>query len=331
MDYKIIAIKINEIQDISDVIKKIWDYLFKNKSGDIVVIKPNYGHTELFPAVVTNPVVLLETVKILRDKFNRVIIGESNLPRYNIYQVLKNTPLLKAIKKVGGEFINFSDDKWVETKGKFSRFKFPLPKTLMDADFKVNIPVIKTHELTYFTCSIKNLFGCIPRNDRIVYHRRIHEILMDLYDAIKPDFTLADGTICMDGNGPIHGNLREEGILIGGTDSLAVDKFICDLINFDLENIPHINNLWKLRAGKIDVKIVGNVPKALSFIPKKLDIQAKVMINTFKSPQLSKLLYFTPIFSILEKLTWGIREILGIHKINEKVEIKSLKYWQEIG
>jgi uncharacterized protein (DUF362 family) len=134
-----------------------------------IFIKPNLSHPEYLPGVVTNPELMAQLVGLLRDANSEVIVGESNGYNYPCWTAFDKTGMQKAVEAAGGTAINLSEDKVVEVK-------FPdgcplkrlfLPKTIMDADAVVDLPLMKTHEFMAYSGAIKNLFGCVPSNRRI--------------------------------------------------------------------------------------------------------------------------------------------------------------------
>ena len=62
------------------------------------------------------------------------------------------------------------------------------------------------------TLGVKNLFGCIPGPRKAVWHLKagkdqetFAQILVDVYQIIRPSLTVLDGVVGMEGNGPNSG------------------------------------------------------------------------------------------------------------------------------
>ena len=49
------------------------------------------------------------------------------------------------------------------------------------------------------TCTMKNLFGAIPEKYKIKHHIRLTEAICEFASARKPDLSMVDGLIGMDG------------------------------------------------------------------------------------------------------------------------------------
>jgi uncharacterized protein (DUF362 family) len=187
-----------------------------------IFIKPNLSHPEYLPGVVTSPQVMHQLVGLLRDSNSEVVVGESNGFNYPCWTAFDKTGMQKAVESAGGKAINLSEDKVVEVK-------FPdgcplkrlfLPKTVLDADAVVDLPLMKTHEFMAYSGAIKNLFGCVPSNKRIYLHPYLPEVMHRLYSLFKPQLTIMDARIGIEGNGPTKGKPVKMNLMLTGDDAL---------------------------------------------------------------------------------------------------------------
>jgi uncharacterized protein (DUF362 family) len=62
----------------------------------------------------------------------------------------------------------------------------------------------------------------------------------------KKYYTIVDGEICMEGNGPMQGTPKKCGIFIGGSDPVAVDSVAATMMGFDWGRIPLIREAFYL-------------------------------------------------------------------------------------
>jgi len=95
------------------------------------------------------------------------------------------------------------------------------------------VPKFKTHELTLLTGAVKNLFGLVVGTFKTELHKKyflpqdFSRMLVDLYLTRKPDLTVIDGIVVMEGDGPATGGtLRDMGLLIAGQDCVAMDSVL---------------------------------------------------------------------------------------------------------
>jgi ferredoxin len=92
----------------------------------------------------------------------------------------------------------------------------------------------------YMTLAVKNLFGCVAGKRKIEWHfkaERYYEhfarVLVEVAKAVSPALTIVDGVLAMEGNGPNAGTPRQLGVIVAGTDCVAVDAVICEMLSID--------------------------------------------------------------------------------------------------
>ena len=221
-------------EDISDIVRQaVANSNLRGKRK--IFIKPNLSHPEYLPGVVTSPELMQQLVGLLRDGNSEVIVGESNGFNYPCWTAFDKTGVQAAVKAAGGTVINLSEDKVVEVKfqGNTPLKRLFLPKTVLDADAVVDLPLMKTHEFMAYSGAIKNLFGCVPSNKRIYLHPYLPEVFYRLYTLFKPQLTIMDARIGIEGNGPTKGKPVKMDLMLTGNDALAVDIIAAKVMMLD--------------------------------------------------------------------------------------------------
>lgn len=118
-----------------------------------------------------------------------------------------------------------------------------LSDRLVDADFVISLSNCKTHTLTQFTGSCKNLFGCLPASDKSFYHPKIHEAIHDVTLAIDPQLSVVDAFFAMEGNGPIFGRPVDCGYRVVSTDAAEADVCACQCAGIALRRAKYLRYL----------------------------------------------------------------------------------------
>ena len=97
----------------------------------------------------------------------------------------------------------------------------------------------------YLTMGVKNLFGCVPGRLKAGWHynvglnrEKFASFLLDIYNGIKPSFTILDGVIGMQGDGPTSGEPYNFGIIGACVDALTMDFWLCKMLNAKFEDYP---------------------------------------------------------------------------------------------
>ena len=278
-----------------------WDKHLHGK----VFLKPNLCAKEYIPGAVTNPQTLFHLVGLLRDKVEEVVVGESDGYNYSCDEALTRTGVRKLVNRAGGKTTNLSKDKTLKVQNPKALHlkKVFLPKTLVEADSIISVPVMKTHEFTLYGGAIKNLFGCIPNNRRIFLHPYIDMVLHDLMILLKPKFVVMDATVAMEGNGPNRGIPVPMETVLASNDLLAVDKTSAEIMGINWTEVSHLRLVNQyLQPNEVNTQIIGERIEALkrSFVRPYRDLAVKAQLQVYKNYFLTRLCFGTPLFNTLQ-------------------------------
>jgi uncharacterized protein (DUF362 family) len=168
-------------------------------------------------------------------------------------------------------------------RGKKQLYTFA--RSIFDADVYISIPKMKTHHKAGVTLNLKGLVGTIGIKNQLVHWRigfpliggdeyssfhswvkgtffsklksrgswhgndTIWRMVVDLYEALKQKerkyFSLVDGILAGQGDGPFCPHSMKANTLIAGEDLLAVDMAAARIMGFDYERIPYLGYLSK--------------------------------------------------------------------------------------
>jgi uncharacterized protein (DUF362 family)/Pyruvate/2-oxoacid:ferredoxin oxidoreductase delta subunit len=234
------------------------------KRGDRVLLKPNllYGKSPE-KAVTTHPAVVRALVGMVRDAGGEPFIGDS--PGFGS---LKRAADKAGIGRVADE-MNCSlfefDQPAAPYQGRARIFKqLEIDQRVLDCDVVINLPKWKTHAQMLLTLGVKNLFGCVPGRRKPLLHLHAGEnralfaqMLLDLYRIIRPQLTVLDGIVGMEGNGPGSGDPIALGLLLASDDALSLDEVVCDLVGLPRRGLPTNRAAFENGLGKDPIRIVG--------------------------------------------------------------------------
>lgn len=298
-------------EDITNIVKEaVTNSGLRGKRK--IFIKPNLSHPEYLPGVVTSPELIQELVSLLRNSNSEVTVGESNGFNYPCQSAFKKTGVEEAVKKAGGTVINLSEDKVVEVKfqGNRSLDRLFLPKTIMDADAVVDLPLMKTHEFMTYSGAIKNLFGCVPSNKRIYLHPYLPEVLYQLYTLFKPQLTIMDARIGIEGNGPTKGKPVKMGLMLTSNDALAIDIKAAEImqLNWKETYLNYIAVKTGFKTQEIQVKGLQISEVAHRFEPPRIDLPVKAQMMIYQHEYLTKVLFCSlDVVRLFQKITMAYR------------------------
>lgn len=228
------------------------------KPGMRVVIKPNVCNAKNPQGMVITDFAIIEAVvKMVREKGCEPLVVESDNIADTADKRVKESGLMAKLEEWGVRFLNLSADEGVPHK--VAGTEIMIPKTMLEADYVINLAKMKTCAHTTVTLGIKNLYGCFQEAKKSRLHKKLDEVLPYLAKTMRTDMTVIDGVTCMEGNGPVVGNPRKMGAIVAGRDVVAVDSFCCGLMGFKPEEIGHIANTALLGVGQLNgYEVVGD-------------------------------------------------------------------------
>ena len=227
------------------------------KGGEEVVIKPNLCNAKNPHGMVITDFRIIEAViRLIGEKTDNITVVESD----NISDTADNraakSGLLDKLDELGVGFMNLTEDE--QEVHEVAGHELRLPRTVLDADYFVNLPKIKTEGHVSVTLSIKNLFGVLQRKKKSVLHKKLNDILPYLAEAVRHDLIIVDGLVAMEGNGPLIGTPREMGVVVAGRSPVSVDALCARLMGFDPREIPHIAKAHESGVGEMDPEVLGD-------------------------------------------------------------------------
>jgi len=246
------------------------------KKDSLVVIKPNVCFPKNIENMVTTDLRVLETtINIVKQASKNVLVVESDSHSGTAEKRVIGTGAMDTVKKCDAEFLNLSYDEVVEHK--VVDLTIQIPKTVLKADYFINLPKVKTNSFVMISGAMKNMFGVIASKRKSHFHSRLSDVLVYLNHAIRQHLIIADGLVAMEGLGPIHGKPVNLGLIISGKNPFTVDAACCHIMGF---NPYAVEALWKAHQrgmGEID-------PQKIQF----LGDDVGNLKNKFSRPTLSR-------------------------------------------
>jgi uncharacterized protein (DUF362 family) len=227
------------------------------KPNAVVVIKPNMSWDRTpEQGANTEPQVVAALVEMCY---------KAGAKRVNIFDVTcndsrrayENSGIQKAAQKKGA-FVYFADT-WNVVGARYpypsSMENWPILRDAVICDTFINVPVLKNHDLTGLSLSMKNLMG-VCGGMRGQMHTQMGRNLADLAAFIQPELTVIDATRVLMRNGPSGGNLedvvRVDKVIASG-DFVLADAFAATLVKINPMSISYIKSAVEKNLGNADV------------------------------------------------------------------------------
>ncbi|MGF7119453.1 DUF362 domain-containing protein [Methanobacterium oryzae] len=237
-----------------------------------VLIKPNVLIAKApKEAATTHPIIIEAIINSVKSAGAVPIVGDSpGGPVGNLERYWKATGIREVCNRLDIEIVNFESAGVY--KKKLNGNHYYISKQVLDADFIINVPKIKTHGLTVFTCAIKNMYGVVPGLKKTEYHKEapkpsdFSKLVVDIFSLSKPRLNIVDGIIGMEGMGPSAGNPKELGMILVSTDAIALDSYICHILGKDPMKVPITKIAYEKGLGEADInriEIMGHKPEVM--------------------------------------------------------------------
>ena len=255
------------------------------KKNEKVLIKPNLCAIKTWDTgATTDPKLAEEIIIRLKGITNDILIGESNHSTITAEYAFDALGYTELAKRHDVKLINLSEkSRLVELDNKEGFFlkKIALHEELLAADMVINLPVMKTNEISLVTLALKNMFGVLPDREKARFHANIHGVIADINKFIKKTLVILDGRIAMEGDGPIDGEPVELDLLIFADDPVAADCIGAKIMGIEPVEVEHIG--LSERSGVGTTKNIQLKGEDLNTVikkfkrPKRLSFRKKVM------------------------------------------------------
>ncbi len=243
--------------------------------GAKVFIKPNlvfWSRSVPFPkwGVITTSRVVQDVVALLAERgVTDMTLGEGMVTlkpgdRETLAHAYATLGYETLKKRYGLKLINVFDRPFRGVDlGDGMRVHFNVD--VLESDFVVDLPVMKTHNQTVVSLGIKNLKGLIDIPSRKRCHnmepgRDLHAYVSRLADPMPPMLTLIDGIYTSErGPGP-DGKMHRSNLLVASKDVLSADMVGAKILGYSPTEVPYISLAARKKSRPLDlsdIEVVG--------------------------------------------------------------------------
>jgi uncharacterized protein (DUF362 family) len=211
-------------------------------SGKRVVLKPNLVEYHRDKVINTHPHLVAAAVELCRrEGAAEVVVAEGPGHCRNVEYLVGASGLGDVLRHYKVPFVDLNHDEPVRrlNLGRLTGLShLYLSQTIATAEVVISLPKLKTHHWAGATLSLKNLFGTLPGvcygwPKNVLHWHGIDKSIVDIALTRTPDLAIVDGILGMEGDGPLNGTPVPSGVVVMGTDLVAVDATCCRLMRLD--------------------------------------------------------------------------------------------------
>lgn len=199
--------------------------------GMDVLLKPNFNTADPFPGSTHNDTLTHLVLHLQTMGAKSITIGERSGPP-DTADVMKEKGTYDLCNKLGVNIINFERlpaTGWVHFKPEQGHWMngFDVAKPLVDSSCIVTTCCLKTHGYGgVFTMSLKLSVGATHKRNMRELHTSflsMRKMIAEINQAYSPSLILLDGIEAFVDKGPSHGPVKQAGVILAGTDRIAID------------------------------------------------------------------------------------------------------------
>lgn len=198
--------------------------------GKRIFLKPNFNTADPFPAGTHNDTLAALIREIKSRGAAEITLGERSGPPPT-RKVMEEKGIFDLSKELGFGVLNFEELdeaawKHFNPPGNHWPDGFFVPRPLAEAEYVVSTCCLKTHQYGgVFTMSLKLAVGTTPKKLMRALHSSPDQRLMiaEINTAFSPKLIVMDGVEAFVDGGPSSGKKASAGVIVAGTDRVAVD------------------------------------------------------------------------------------------------------------
>jgi uncharacterized protein (DUF362 family) len=229
-------------------LKGAGDLLEGTLRGSRVLIKPNFNSPHGSPASTAPDFLEALVEQIKAAGASNLAIGDSCGLRWGPAEAVhRRLGVPELARRLGVEYLNFDAGPWrtVPIAGRGLK-EVAVAEAAFKADRIVYAACMKTHRRARFSLSLKHTAGFLSPEFRRRLHRGdIESNIADINLAVKPDLIFLDGRRCFVTGGPALGWVRRPGVILAGTDRVALDVEALKILSSYLAWNRLLRNPWE--------------------------------------------------------------------------------------
>ena len=220
---------------------KLYEAILPESKEASIFIKPNLNaNMNALTGNTTDLRLLAAIIEELQKRgYKNISIGEgtnSGYYRHGISVISRlKVDVLADYYGVRVIDLNYSEPHLVEFE---DGVKASVARDVVEADFLINIPKLKTHFEAGMSVCLKNMMGClIGQENKKKTHKSLARNILHINEYVKPELHIVDGIIAMEGLGPTRGVPVNMGLIIAGTDPYLIDLTCARIARFDYKKV----------------------------------------------------------------------------------------------
>ncbi len=235
---------------------------FVNKGNKVMLLINSQFEN---PGTYTHPEVALAVMKMCIDAGASEFYSNNN----SVKKYWKRSKLSDSYEKELSQLKIIGDNVKVKIEKGKSLKEAEILKSYMECDVIINIPIVKHHDGTHFTCTLKNIMGATSWQTNQYFHFKgakqnenpyanfdnLSQCIADANLIRKPDLCVVDATEFITTNGPFGpGKIKKANKIVAGVNRVSVDSYCSSYQDLNPNDVLSIRYASEHGLGEIDLK-----------------------------------------------------------------------------
>ncbi len=266
---KVLIYECLDYEAVAPLVERAFQELAPPLAGRRVFIKPNIlGPCRPEEHVTTHPALVAAAVEACRRRqAAEIVVGDN--PGMTSYGSTEHAARVAGIIEAADDCYRNIADAPQAVRGATARIvELPISRTILEADFVISLPKMKTHVATGLTGAVKNTFGYVIGAAKTQLHAcnpaaaDFARAIVDVFALRPPDLSIMDAVYAMEGQGPSGGRPRFVGRLLASRDAVALDACAGRMMGFKPGAIAHLMEAQGRGLGVADLARIETVGRA---------------------------------------------------------------------
>ena len=155
---------------------------------------------------------------------------------------------------------------------------------ILDSDFVVDVPVLKTHNQAKVSLGTKNLKGVLNISSRKKCHsahpeKDLNYLIAKLPEKLPPVFALLDGIYTNERGPSFDGKIRRSNILVASADLLSADLVGARVLGYEPAEVPHLVHAARNQGRPLDLSDIDLVGEPLEAVASRHEYDFAYVTN----------------------------------------------------
>ena len=231
-------------------------------SDDVVVITPNWVQKQRpETGIVVGTESLRAILQFVKKQNPKRIVVATGSGQRDTSEIMKFSGFDKIIEEEGVEFVDLNHGPFSRVDLNHNIVKSTNINNLFhEMTFLMSFTQLKHHEEATMSAAIKNIALSWPPAEEhgfpkknLGIHDELHEFISAMAETVPIDLAIVSASPAMIGTGPAKGVPRHTGLVLAGTDPIAVDTIAARLLGFKPQGVRYLFECSKKNIGTSDI------------------------------------------------------------------------------